>query len=272
MSRALKQLVFFLFFVIVIGSISYGLYVWWKVEPTCFDGIQNQEEKGVDCEGPCETICLESLDPLRITKSFLIPIGENDYDFVALVNNSNLIHGSGEVEYELRLKDSSGGTIKTVNGKFDILPGQSRYVFVSPIETTTMVVDVEMKIIEPNWQQLTDFGVGDIRLVVRRKDFSETREGNIFAKVEGIMINESEFDFDRVEVLVVLFDADDNVVAAGITNIRTFLSNEESFYEVSWFRPLEGIVSQVEVQATTNAFENLNFLRRYGKDEQFQTF
>jgi len=265
-------LVFFLLFVVVIGSVSYGFYVWIRVEPTCFDGIQNQEEKGVDCEGPCETICLESLDPLRITESFLIPIEENDYDFIALINNPNLIHGSGKVEYELRLKDSSGETIKIVNGEFNILPGQTRYVFVSPIETTTRVTDAEIIIIEPNWQQLTDFGVEDIKLVVRRKDFSETREGNVFAKVEGVVINESEFNFDRIGILVILFDADNSVAAAGMTNIRTFLSNEESFYEVNWFRPLVGTISRVEVQATTNAFENLNFLRRYGGDEQFQTF
>ncbi len=272
MSRALKQLVFFLFFVIVFGSISFGLYIWLKIEPTCFDGIKNQEEKNIDCEGPCETICLESLGALTITESFLIPIEENDYDFVALVNNPNLAHGSGEVEYELRLKDSSGGTIKIVNGEFDILPGQTRYVFISPIETTAMVADAEMTIIEPNWQQLTDFGIEDIRLVVQRGDFSGIKEGNIFAKVEGVVVNKSEFDFDRIEILVILFDADDNIVAAGMTNIRTFLSDEESFYEVNWFRPIKGIVSRTEAQVTTNSFENLNFLRRYGGDEQFQVF
>ncbi len=81
---------------------------------------------------------------------------------------------------------------------------------------------------------------------------------------------DSEFDFDRVEVLVVLYDVSDDVIAAGTTNVRTLLSSKENFYEVSWFRPFTGSVSQIEVQATTNAFENNNFLRRYGGDEQFQ--
>jgi hypothetical protein len=272
MNRAMKQLAYFLFFVIVIGSISYGLFIWIRVEPTCFDGIKNQEEEGIDCGGPCERICLESLSPLKITASDLIQVEENDYDFVAKINNSNLTHGSGEVKYELRLKNSSGGVVKTLEGEFHILPGQTRYIFISPIRLVSPASSAELVITEPNWQQLTDFSVGDIRLVVQRKEYTEVREENIFGKAEGVIFNNSEFDFDRVEVLVVLYDVSGDVLAAGTTNIRTFLSNKENFFEVSWFREFEGSVSRVEVQATTNAFENLNFLRRYGGDEQFQQF
>jgi hypothetical protein len=270
MNRAMKQLLYFLFFVIVIGSISGGLYVWIRVEPTCFDGIQNQEEQGIDCEGPCAEICLESLDPITVIDTELIKIEENDYDFVAKVNNANLTHGAGEAEYRVELKDAGGDVIKEIVGEFNILPGQTRYIFVSPIQTDSEAVDAEMTITNPNWQQLTDFSVGDIKLSVRRKEYTEVNNGTIFGKVEGVVFNDSEFDFDRVEVLVVLYDVSNDVIAAGVTNIRTLLSSKENFYEVSWFRPFTGSVSKIEVQATTNAFENNNFLRRYGGDEQFQ--
>jgi len=270
MNRALKQLAYFLFFAIVIGSISGGLYIWLRTEATCFDGVKNQGEEGIDCGGPCANICLESLTDMKVLGSELIKIEENDYDFIAKINNPNLEHGAGNAKYRVELKDSSESVVKTINGEFHILPGQTRYIFISPIQTDTEVVDAEMTIIDFNWQQLTDFSVGDIKLTVRRKEYTEINSGTIFGKVEGVVFNDSEFDFDRVEVLVVLYDVSDDVIAAGTTNVRTLLSSKENFYEVSWFRPFTGSVSQIEVQATTNAFENNNFLRRYGGDERFQ--
>ena len=270
MNRALKQLAYFLFFVIVIGSISGGLYFWLRTEATCTDGVKNQEEEGIDCGGPCANICLESLIEMIVLGSELVKIGENDYDFVAKINNPNLEHGSGEAKYRVELKDTSGDVVETINGEFHILPGQTRYIFISPIQTDTEVVDVEMTITDFNWQQLTDFSVGDIKLTVRRKEYTEVDNGTIFGKVEGVIFNDSEFDFDKVEILVVLNDVSGDIIAAGTTNIRTLLSDKENFYEISWFRPFTGSVSQIEVQATTNAFENNNFLRRYGGDEMFQ--
>lgn len=270
MNRALKQLAYFLLFVIVIGSITGGLYIWLRTEATCLDGIKNQGEEGIDCGGLCPNICLESLMDMRVLESELIKIEENDYDFIAKINNPNLIHGAGEARYRVELKDGFGNVVKTINGKFHILPRQTRYIFISPIQTDTDVTDVEMTITSFDWQQLTDFSVGDIKLTVRRKEYTEVNNGTIFGKVEGVVFNDSEFDFDRVEVLVVLYDVSGDVIAAGTTNIRTLLSSRENFYEVSWFRPFAGSVSRIEVQATTNAFENNNFLRRYGGDEMFQ--
>jgi len=101
MNRALKQLAYFLFFVIVIGSISGGLYFWLRTEATCTDGVKNQEEEGIDCGGPCANICLESLVEMRVLGSELVKIRENDYDFVAKINNPNLGHGSGEAKYRV---------------------------------------------------------------------------------------------------------------------------------------------------------------------------
>jgi hypothetical protein len=266
----MKQLIYFTLFVFVFGGITFGIYSWVSVEPTCFDGVQNQEEGGVDCGGSCEKICLDTLTPLDVIDAELIQIEENDYDFVAEIRNPNMTHGSGKVLYEITLKDSSGDVVKTVDGEFHILPGQTRYVFVSPIQSDSAAVSAELIVTEPNWQQLTDFGVGDIRLIDRRKEFTEVNDGTVTGKVEGVIYNNSEFDFDKVEILVVLFDLSGDLIGAGTTNVRTFLSNKENFYEVSWFRSFENSVSRIEVQASTNAFENDNFLRRYGGDEQFQ--
>lgn len=271
MNRVFKQLIYFLFFLAIIILVIWGLRVLIKVEPTCFDGIQNQMEEGIDCGGPCEKICLESLAPLNVISSKLIQIKEGDYDFLAKVSNTNPTHGSGKVKYDVVLKDDAGSIVKTVGGEFSILPGQTRYVLVSPIQLDGIAVSAELIIKEPNWVQLTDFNVGDIKFTDRKKEYIEIKD-TIFSKVEGIVFNDSDFDFDRVEILVILYDSGGEVIAVGATNVRTFANNTESFFEVNWFDPFRGAVSRIDIQTTTNVFENLNFLRTYGEDEQFQRF
>ena len=42
---------------ILISIISVILYLALNKKPTCFDGIQNQGEVGVDCGGSCVILC-----------------------------------------------------------------------------------------------------------------------------------------------------------------------------------------------------------------------
>ena len=118
-----------------------------------------------------------------------------------------------------------------------------------------------------------DFSSEMLRFVDRRKEFIKvTDDDTVFGRVDGVVFNDSDFDFDFVEIAVVLFGSDGKMLAAGSTTVRTFRSKTESFYQVNWFEPFEGEVARIEVQATTNAFDNLNFLRRFSGDEQFQQF
>ena len=56
--RTVKQIVIIIFFLAIVFVIGFLFYkVFLEHSPTCFDGIQNQGEIGIDCEGPCEKIC-----------------------------------------------------------------------------------------------------------------------------------------------------------------------------------------------------------------------
>ncbi len=272
MNRVFKQLIYSLLYLTIIGLIVFGLYNVFKVEPTCFDGILNQGEEDVDCGQVCGTICLSSLEPINVTSNNLVAVSGMDYDFLAKVTNPNTTHGSGDVDYQADFKNSAGMVIDSRRGSFDILPGQTRFILISPVRLQQQAVSAELKIVNVEWQQLTDFSPGDIRLVDRRKEFIKLEDQTGYARVDGVLFNNSDFDFDLVEVVVLLYGSQNQVIATGSTRIRTFLSRTENFFQVNWFTPFEGEVSRIEVQATTNAFDNLNFLRRFGGGERFQQF
>ena len=84
-------------------------------------------------------------------------------------------------------------------------------------------------------------------------------------------MNSSDFDFDKVEVGVILFGDDNQIVAVNRTNIRTFLSRTERGFSVSWPTELPESVRQ-DIEVLTNVFENANFIRNYGTQERFQKY
>lgn len=59
--------------------------------PTCFDGKQNQNEKGIDCGGVCTRLCSSDIaNPIVLwQRSFVVTDGV--YNAVAYVQNPNVL-------------------------------------------------------------------------------------------------------------------------------------------------------------------------------------
>ena len=258
--RTQKQLIIGLIFVFIIGGIGYGFVDYFFItEATCFDKVQNGREEGVDCGLlACGVACEPAILPLNALSQKLIEVRPGDYDFVAQISNPNSFFGSSRVRYEL------GGA----KGVFYILPGQTRFVIVPGVKVGE-VVDVSINITEIEWERVETFE--NISFPVQRKSYTVTNKDGTFSELEAVVLNNSDFDFDKVEVGVILFGDDGGIVAVNKTDIRTFLSRTERSFKVSWPTELPAAVRQ-NVEVLTNVFENANFLRRYGTQERFQFY
>ena len=54
--KSRKQFFYGIIYLVIFGLIGAGIYfALTSKEATCFDGIQNQNEEGVDCGGSCNT-------------------------------------------------------------------------------------------------------------------------------------------------------------------------------------------------------------------------
>ena len=58
----------------------------------------------------------------------------------------------------------------------------------------------------------------------------------------------------------------------GKTDIRTFVAKSERGFNVAWPFALSRNVARQDVEASTNLFENSNFIKSYGSPEKFQKF
>ncbi|OGY68190.1 MAG: hypothetical protein A3I24_03105 [Candidatus Harrisonbacteria bacterium RIFCSPLOWO2_02_FULL_41_13b] len=273
MTRGLKQLIFGLIFIVIFGAISFGIYRAFQVEPTCFDKIQNQTEEGVDCGKVCGNTCFQSLEPIRVLSSNLFKIrelnGQIDYDALFRVYNPNTKFGSADTEFELKILGSAGDVILSQAGGFYILPGQTKYIYIPLLKTNTTGIRAELDIRRASWEKLEGVFNEEVRLTVKSKDYFANGKPGVSARVTGTIFNSSDFDFDKVDVVVVIFK--NNIpIGANKTEMRTLLSKSDRFFEVDWVNEVPENPDRIDVEASTNVFMNSNFIRSYGTQEKFQ--
>ncbi len=98
-----------LFFVIA-GA---WLYFVLKSEPTCFDGIKNQDEEEIDCGGKvCPSCEIKTTNQPEVFWVKAISSGGDFYDLVAKIRNPNPNFGAAEMKYYFEIKDNGVGIPK----------------------------------------------------------------------------------------------------------------------------------------------------------------
>ena len=257
--RLLKQSIIALIFLLLVGSLSFGIY------------------RGYNPPAPSPTPNpTAQLTPLKIISSQLLLVANSGYDFVARINNPNTDYGSADVEYELTVANAAGSSLGSQTGSFYILPGQTKYLVITPVKLSTLTSEVasqaNLTIKSVDWQKLAPLATSGINLIPRDYTFQPVKQLGVVGKVNGAVLNSSDYDLGQVEVSVILFDSERNIMAVNRTEIRTFLAKTTRGFEVAWFTPLSGVVGSVEVEANTNVFENSNYLHQYQQPERFQQF
>ena len=262
MPRVAKQILIGLIYIGLFFSIGYGVY-YLNHKPTCFDGIQNQNEEGLDCGLVCGNSCRKVL-PVQVSSVRLFKIGEGDYDVLAQVYNPNSDLGSPKVDYDLIFLDSDNTEISRSSFDFYILPGQTKHIILTSIKSQPDIAMASIAIKDVTWEKLNMVNMQSISFPVKDKQFKDTELG-------AVVFNDSDFDFDTVDIGVILYDQNDNVIGVNRSNVNTLLSRTDRFFKVLWPKPIVGVF-RVDVEPNTNLLSNSNFIKRYGTDEKFQEY
>jgi hypothetical protein len=257
--RTQKQFIIGLVFVLILGGIGYGVYSGLVAKSSCTDGIKNGKEEGVDCGTlACGKACEPAIMPIKIISSQFFKVGSGDYDFVAQLSNPNVSYGSAQLEYSLG--SNSGFSY--------ILPGQTKWLVLTALKMPNGVEGVQFVIMNAQWEKL-DIPNNTVNFTLRRKDYHTAQKGT---QLDAVLYNDSNFDFDKIDVAVILFDDAGGIVGVNKTDIRTFLSKSERGFNVAWPFALPAPAVRQDVEASTNLFENSNFIKNYGSQEKFQKF
>lgn len=269
-SRLLRRIIIAGIFLAVFALTGFGLKRVTTAPPTCTDGIMNGQEEGIDCGlFACNKYCEPNLSPPSIVSTKLIKAENNDFDFVAEISNPHNDFGASDIAYELKLLNKDGNELLRRDGIFYILPKQTKFLILPHLTTENNVSNIKLEIKSAKWQRLES--VEGMNLIVRNEKY--IRSGISLNSLNAAILNDSDFDFEVVDIDVLLYNSSGEIIGVNKTDIRTFLARTERAFSVIWPFSINGNVARVDIRPSTNLFENSNFIKNYGSEvEKFQEY
>jgi len=220
------------FFLLVVAIPLFKIY--YKA-PTCFDGIQNQDEAGIDCGGRCQRLCdTQALSPIVHWQRYF-EVVPGIYSAVAYIENPNSKAGAYNVPYRFTFVDDKNEFVSERTGTINIPPKKIFAVFEAAISIPNLKPDkVTFELTSsPQWNK--DFPEEPLITVTERELQNESTSPKLFVTVT----NPQVFPLSDVEVTALISDTKGNVIAASqtfIDSIEKGLSKQAVF---TWPRPFE---------------------------------
>jgi Mg-chelatase subunit ChlD len=227
-------------FWILIGVLVYTTNFY--AAPTCSDGRQNGEERGVDCGGVCSRICVFDVKSPTVQWARSFRVTDGQYNAVAYIENNNRSAASPEVPYTLSLHDKDGLIVERTGTT--ILPPDSVYpVFEARIDTQGRVpTQTFMKIGDiTKWVQ-TEIGPDQFTVQSRELTGADARP-----RLEAQIYNNALTGAKEVEVIATIFDAHGNALTSSRTYIDNFGPRRSQTAVFTWPEPIAKTLRSCDV-------------------------
>ncbi len=240
MSRGTKQLVYGLFYVILLGAVLFLIFSPKLIPaPSCYDAIQNQGETGIDCGGPCIPCYLKEAKPLEIPAAPSIFKSESlGKAFAAvLAVNQNQSLGMHSFSYHVQFFDGSNNLVETVTGYDNIFPGESKYLVAEYDGSAYDVGRITSAVFSVtgavSWAKATDFIVPALSVSAGPTLSSSTNQ----VALTGTLANGSPINIPAVKVVGFVLDKYGDPLFVGSTVVNDVGSFGNSGFSILF--PLE---------------------------------
>lgn len=182
----------------------------------------------------------------------LIRTAHGSADLLALVANPNAGAGVRDVPFTFEIR-SGGVLLASVPGRTFFLPGQEKPLVALGVLVPKEASEVAVTFGSPVWSPVSPGFRGPALVPVNRT--AKILDGASPAyEVKGVLANESDLDFQVVEVTALGLTAKQEVLGVGHTFIGSLRSRERREFTVSWPLPAGEVVSEVRVYPGVNVF------------------
>lgn len=224
--------------VLFLTAISFLIFwKFWYSAPTCFDGVKNNDESGIDCGGSCSLVCrAEVIQPIIRWDPRLFEILPGIWSSLVYVENPNIDSEAVYVPYTLTIYDEQNDILIKREG-----------ATVLPKNKTVGIFDGSIIMPEGKKPRRAIFELG--KNIVWNKRISS--EGKIkithtpllrlqsAPRVEANVKNEDIKDLKNIELVIAIFDGQDNAIAASRTFLENLKKGESESVFFTWPRPFE---------------------------------
>ncbi|OGF94510.1 hypothetical protein A2433_01120 [Candidatus Giovannonibacteria bacterium RIFOXYC1_FULL_48_8] len=238
------------FILLIVGAIAAAFCVVVLIPtlyktPSCTDGIQNQDEAGIDCGGSCAYLCTAEVQPPIVLFTKVLQNAEGRTDVIALVENKNADVAAKDVPYRIALYGEGHSFVQEINGTVDLPPRTTKPIYLPGVVSggkPIVQAFLEISPSAPQWFTLT----ADPRIVpkVSHTTFVGT-ESN--PRVEAVLTNSSGVPLTNVQAIVLVYDTNKNVIAASGTVLPVISAQGQSTATFTWNIAFAGIPASAEV-------------------------
>lgn len=236
-SWSLKRRVTYIAIILALVALVLGwfLFVGFYEPTTCFDGKQNGLEAGADCGGECQFLCPFQVAEPVVLFSRVFEVTNGIYSAVAYVENPNFNIGNESISYTFKFYDKNNNLILERKGRTFIPAGQISPIFEGRIDMGGKLPARTVFELNDNdkWKYVE--GVSGSPFVVKNQILSnaDTRP-KVEATIKNITVNE----YQDIEVVTVIFTAQENAIATSRTFIDSISRKGVAPIVFTWPNPL----------------------------------
>ncbi|MFH1402577.1 MAG: hypothetical protein ABIG87_03065 [Patescibacteria group bacterium] len=231
-----------IFIIVAVAVIIVSLFLFFYTPPTCYDKIRNQDEEGIDCGGPCELVCGFKIIAPIIQWSRISKTSKGVYNVVAMVENPNISAETKSVSYVFKLYDIEGILVSAQKGNAFIPANATLPIFEGNIITGNRIpVRVNFEFTDnPEWTN----GKSSNLISIKNIKFVEK---NNSPRVSALVENNAVKDIKNVELVVLLFDMDNNLINSSKTVLDFIKKNSSEYAIFTWPELFEKKISKIDI-------------------------
>ncbi len=257
-SRNRKRIILGIVILALLVLVGGPAYLIFHQTPTCSDGVKNGDETGIDCGGSCRKLCtVESLPLIIKGDPRVIRVRGNEYEVVAVLENSNLNAEIGRARYRFQIYSAESAVpIKTISGETFVPRGATFAIFEGPVDFTEVGVParatLEWEEASIVWERQTQTSQP---LVV---DNFDLRSATSSPRLEAVVKNESLQSVANVELTALLYDNTGSIFAVSKTFITRVEPTSETPVIFTWPEALSS--EPVEIKILTRILPDTTYL------------
>ncbi len=247
--RKLAYILSFFGIIFIIAGATYFLHIY--KPPSCTDGIQNQEEMGVDCGGPCTIICSNLVSQPIILWQRSFESAHGYYNAVAYVENPNMNLGVAEVYYSFKLYDSRGIFIVERQGKTFLVPNE-RFAIFEQVLSVGEIIPKTTTFTFTRFSPWTKISREKTPLTVGGPQLSgmDTKP-----KITASLQNKSLVPVKNINVTAVVYDSNENAIGASATVVDVIPPDSSYDIVFTWLQPFSATPQREEIIPRINPFD-----------------
>jgi len=244
MSWSQRRQVSIFFGVVAVISVPFiivALILFLRVEPTCFDGVQNGDETGLDCGGTCVLVCEnEAVDPVVLWSRYF-DVGEGYYNVVAYIENSNPTSGAQRVPYEFTFFENDV-ELESRSGYVDIPPKSFVPIMEGNLSTgerlpTRLAFELGDHVWEKQEIPKPPFFISGEKVI---------QEGNN-PRIGAQISNTTPRPIGDITAIVLVYGEFNNLMAFSSTYIENIEAQDEKSIVFTWNTPFPEEVTDIEI-------------------------